>query len=172
VPGDSEAYASGRIQGAFAELGRAGIAPTQLFGFEFPHYASSGVDSRTIAQIFATQVGGLPRAYHRSIYFAGALTGLADDASRYIGQFFPYSVDDVYGWRMTPENIGNYEPLPVNNNPPRLPADLVASATANLVVRDGVASFFYHPYYPTHILRQIIDGVRAAGYTFVSPGDL
>jgi uncharacterized protein YdaL len=100
------------------------------------------------------------------------LTGLPDDATRYVGQFFPYVVNDVYGWRVIPENIGNYEPVPVNNNPPRLPADLVANATANLVVRDGVASFFYHPYYGTQVLQQIVDGVKGAGYTFVAPSSL
>jgi hypothetical protein len=36
-----------------------------------------------------------------------------------------------------------------NNHPPRLPADIFASADRNLVVRDGMASFFYHPYLGT-----------------------
>jgi uncharacterized protein YdaL len=172
VPGDSASYASGRIGDALRELGFAGLSSTALFAFEFPHYAGSAVDSRTIAQIFGSQVSGTPKAYQRAIYFKGALTGLPDDATRYVGQFFPYVVTDVYGWRVIPENIGNYEPVPVNNNPPRLPADLVANATANLVVRDGVASFFYHPYYGTQVLQQIVDGVKGAGYTFVAPSSL
>lgn len=171
VPGDSANYASGRIQGAFAELGLAGMAAAQLFGFEFPHYAGSGIDSRTIAQQFAA-LGSTPKAYHRSLYFKGAITGSPDDPTRYIGQFFPYTATDVYGWRMIPENVGNYEPEPVNNNPPRLVPDLIANANANLVVRDGVASVFFHPYYPTQVLRDIIQGFQGAGYTFVSPRDL
>ena len=42
----------------------------------------------------------------------------------------------------------------------------------NLVVRDGFASFFYHPYYGVEILESIVAGVEAAGYTFVSPDSL
>jgi uncharacterized protein YdaL len=75
----------------------------------------------------------------------------------------------VYGTTVIPENLGNYEPVPYNNRPPRLPADIVNSAKLNLAVRDGFASFFYHPYYPLAPLRQTVDGIRNLGYTFVSP---
>lgn len=89
-----------------------------------------------------------------------------------IGQFFPYAVNDVYGMKVLPENIGNYEPVAVNNNPPRFPADIVENARRNLVVRDGFASFFYHPYYGTQALAQIVDGIKALGYTFVASGSV
>jgi hypothetical protein len=81
-------------------------------------------------------------------------------------------VTDVYGWKVIPENIGNYEPVAYNNHPARLPADLVRAARANLAVRDGVASFYFHPYYPISNLRSIVSGVKSAGYTFVSPSSL
>jgi hypothetical protein len=45
---------------------------------------------------------------------------------------------------------------------------LVANAKANLAVRDGVASFFYHPYLGTTYLRQTVEGIQSLGYTFVS----
>jgi uncharacterized protein YdaL len=106
--------------------------------------------------------------YDRGLYFPGVLSGGAVDHTKLVGQFFPYAVRDVYGTALVPENLGNIEPEPFNNHPARLPADLVAAAQANLVVRDGVASFFYHPYLGTGYLKQTVEGVQALGYTFVS----
>jgi uncharacterized protein YdaL len=37
----------------------------------------------------------------------------------------------------------------------------------NLVVRDGFASFFYHPYLGTPTLAEVVDGLTQLGYTFV-----
>jgi uncharacterized protein YdaL len=163
VPGDSAQYASGRVAAGLAEIAAAKLPTPRIF--EFPHYAGSGVDARAIRSTFST-------AYHRGLYFRGALTGGPDDTSRIFGQFFPYTVTDVYGWKVIPENIGNYEPVAYNNHPARLPADLVRAARANLAVRDGVASFYFHPYYPISNLRSIVSGVKSAGYTFVSPSSL
>jgi uncharacterized protein YdaL len=89
-----------------------------------------------------------------------------------VGQFFPYVVNDVYGSKVLPENLGNYEPVMVNNHPPRSPAQMVESARRNLVVRDGFASFFYHPYYGVQALKETVEGIKALGYTFVSPTSL
>ncbi len=36
----------------------------------------------------------------------------------------------------------------------------------------GVASFYYHPDYPLSDLEQIVAGIKALGYTFVSPASL
>jgi uncharacterized protein YdaL len=96
------------------------------------------------------------------------LTGAKPDYTRQFGQFFPYTVRDIYGTVVVPENIGNVEPEPFNNHPPRLPADILASSNRNLVVRDGVASFFYHPYLGTSYLQTLVTGIKAQGYTFVS----
>ena len=81
-------------------------------------------------------------------------------------------VNDVYGFKMIPENIANYEPLPQNNNPPRPPSVIIANAQANLVVRDGFASFYFHPFYDIAMLKQIVAGIKQAGYTFVRRQDL
>ena len=40
------------------------------------------------------------------------------------------------------------------------------------MVRDGFASFFFHPYLDISYLQQTVDGLQAAGYTFVSPASL
>src|SRR2546421_5585093 len=79
----------------------------------------------------------------------------------------PYGVRDVYGSPVIPENLGNVSLKENNHNPPRFPADILASAHRNLLVRDGVASFFYHPHLGTSYLRTIVEGIQNMGYTFV-----
>jgi uncharacterized protein YdaL len=163
VPGDSQAWATGRINAAAAEFAAAGLPVPKIW--EFPHYAASAADYRAVAAKFSTR-------YERTLYFGGLLSGGTIDHSRVNGQFFPYVVKDLYGTKVLPENIGNIEPEAYNHHPARLPADLVASARANLVVRDGFASFFYHPYLGMAYLRQTVTGIQALGYTFVAPGTL
>ncbi|MEU5420433.1 polysaccharide deacetylase family protein [Streptomyces sp. NPDC020799] len=162
-PEDSTLWAQSRVTAALAGFAAAGLPKPTLW--TTPHYAASAADYRVFGQNYTARL-------ERSLYFAGTLSGGTVDSSRYIGQFFPYWVKDVYGTTVLPENIGNYEPLPYNNHPARLPADLIASAKANLAVRDGVASFFYHPYYAVDPLKQTVDGIRALGYTFVGPTEL
>jgi uncharacterized protein YdaL len=165
VPEDSVAWAQGRIDAALAEIAAAGLPKPTIF--EFPHYAASALDYQAVATRFTTR-------YDRTLYFTGQLSGNPRyvDNNRMIGQFFPYVVRDVYGTKVLPENLANYEPTPENNNPPRLPADIVATAKRNLAVRDGFASFFYHPYNGLGPLREIVSGIKALGYTFVDAGTL
>ncbi|MEU1310123.1 polysaccharide deacetylase family protein [Streptomyces cinnamoneus] len=163
VAEDSTVWAQSRVTSAFAAFAAAGLPKPTLW--TTPHYAASATDYRVFGQNYTARL-------ERSLYFGGTLSGGTTNASRYIGQFFPYAVKDVYGTTVLPENIGNYEPVPYNNHPARLPADLIASAKANLAVRDGVASFFYHPYYDVEPLKQTVEGIRALGYTFVAPAAL
>ena len=75
------------------------------------------------------------------------------DVARGYGQYFPYVVRDVYGWKVLPENLGNYQPVAYNAGVPVvLAGDLVRFARANRVVRDGFASFFFHPFFDVEIL--------------------
>jgi len=158
VAGDSSAWALSRINSGISTLTAAGIATPNVF--EYPHYAGSPTDSKAIRTKFST-------AYHRGIYFNGALGKTPENLAHTIGLFYPYQVTDVYGFRLKPENLGNYEPVAVNNHPPRLAADLIKTAQNNMVIRDGTASFFFHPYYPLTELAKIVQGVKAAGYAFV-----
>jgi uncharacterized protein YdaL len=163
VKEDSAAWAQGRINSGFSEFRAAGFsAPTT---FEAPHYAASQADYGVFKQMFT-------RRYERSLYFYGKLSGGAPDPTRLMGQFFPYSTVDVYGSRIIPENLGDYEPQAYYGYPPRLAADIVAAARANLVVRDGVASFFIHTYDGLPALQQIVTGIQQAGYTFVAANSL
>jgi uncharacterized protein YdaL len=160
VAEDSASWASDRVTSAGAAFTEAGLAMPSIF--EFPHYAGSAADYKAVAKLLGTR-------YDRGIYFPGLLRGGAIDYTHSVGQFFPFTVRDVYGANVVPENIGNVEPESFNNHPPRLPADILASAKRNLVVRDGVASFFYHPYLGTGYLGQIVSGIKGMGYTFVTP---
>jgi len=159
VAEDSVAWATGRMTAGALLFAAAGLGvPTT---FEFPHYAASALDYQAANTLFA-------KRYDRGLYFPGVLRGGKLDYTRQFGQFFPYTVRDVYGTVVIPENLGNIEPAPFNNHPARMPSDVVASAQRNLVVRDGTASFFYHPYLGTDDLNQVVTGLKAAGYTFVS----
>jgi uncharacterized protein YdaL len=159
VAEDSQSWAQGRINDSFTAFAAAGLGKPTVF--ELPHYAGSDADNRAIAATFQVR-------YDRGLYPAGALRGTTLDNTRIIGQFFPWTIRDIYGVLVIPENIGNIELEAFNNHPPRLPADIVASAQRNLVIRDGVASFFFHPYNPVTYLQQTVEGIQAAGYTFVS----
>ena len=103
---------------------------------------------------------------------SSAVSSPAPPTSHVFGQFFPYVVHDVYGTTMIPESIANFEPKAVNHTPARLPAAIIANAQAELAVRQGVASFFFHPYYALADLKLIVEGIQGLGYTFVAPSAL
>ncbi|MEV6341845.1 polysaccharide deacetylase family protein [Actinoplanes sp. NPDC051851] len=159
VAEDSTTWATSRMVAAGALFTATGLGAPKIF--EFPHYAAGPADYRAVDTLFG-------KRYDRGLYFPGVLAGGKYDYTRQFGQFFPYPVRDVYGSVVVPENIGNVEPEAFNNHPVRLPADIIASAERNLVVRDGLASFFYHPYLGTDYLKELITGIKAAGYSFVS----
>jgi uncharacterized protein YdaL len=157
---DSARWAADRVRRGLEEIAAAGLPPP--VAFEYPHYAGSAEASRGIA-------GVLPVAYHRGLYFPGLLTG-APDLSRPFEQPVPYVVKDLYGFTVLPENCAFYSP---GAGPPlaRGAADIVANARAARVVRDGFASFFFHPTFSPEELEPIVRGIQAAGYRFVSPAE-
>jgi uncharacterized protein YdaL len=163
LPEDSVVWAADRIERARAGFARAGLRAPAIF--EFPHYAGSVNAYRAVAAAFTTR-------WERALYFPGLLGGGEPDHRWMLGQFFPYVVRDVYGSRVLPENLGNVGPEPFHIFPSRLPADIIAAARKHLVVRDGVAGFYFHPFLELDYLKQTVEGVRALGYTFVSPDAL
>lgn len=163
VAEDSMLWSQGRIVKGQQEFTKAGfLAPTI---FTPPHYAGSAIDYQVFKASFAAR-------YDRGLYAAGWCpngacgTGTPDYTKIY-GEFFPYLVRDIYGSVVVPEGLGNVELVEFNNNPPRLPADILYSANCNTVIQDGVQSFFFHPYLNISYLKQIVAGVQAMGYTFV-----
>jgi uncharacterized protein YdaL len=164
LPGDtSPAWAEHRIVAANRAFVAAGLAPPKIF--EFPHYIASDHGYRAAARWFAAR-------WERSDYFAGLLGDGPIQYDHIEGQFFPYVVHDVYGSKVLPENLGSIAPSTWHTYKERLPADIVRAARANLVVRDGFAAFYFHPFLKLSYLKQAIKGIQAAGYTFVSPDSL
>jgi uncharacterized protein YdaL len=157
VTEDSTDWALDRIDRGLAEFSAAGLPKPSMF--EFPHYMASPVDYVAAGRRF-------DQRYERSLYFPGLLSGGSIDDSGRGWQFFPYPVRDVYGAVVLPENL-DYVPSTGDAVP-----QMLEEARANLVVRDGVASFFYHPFLGVGKLPELVNGIRAAGYTFVSAADL
>jgi uncharacterized protein YdaL len=160
---DSVAWAESRIVAANRELAAAGLRPPRIF--EFPHYTASDRGYRAAARRFASR-------WERSLYFAGLLRGGPVSYRRSEGQFFPYVVRDVYGSKVLPENLGSIAPSTWHAYKARQPKDLVRAARANLVVRDGFAAFYFHPFLELDYLKRTVEGIEAAGYTFVDPASL
>lgn len=155
LPGDSARWARRRINRGRRELGRTGLT---AFAWEAPHYTASAVDYNAIRNIY-------PVHYGRLIYF-----GSGSPSGRFVGQFFPFVIEsDAYGYQVIPENIGYIEPEPFTGFRALFPSDLVRHAEKALVVRDGVASFYYHPYLGTNYLEETLNGIKNLGYTFVAP---
>jgi len=158
VPEDSTAWALSRFDAALAMWAKVGLATPDIW--EFPHYAASATDYRAISPRVVAR-------YERASYFPGLLGGGPISTDRIAAQLFPYPVRDVYGSPVIPETLGNIAVMKFNQNAVHLPADLIASAKRQLVVRDGVASFFYHPILGLTYLPQLVEGIQALGYTFV-----
>lgn len=158
VAEDSTTWVTGRLTSMAAEYTKAGLAPPALW--TSPNYVSSATASKLFASKFVRT--------ERPLYFKGLLSGGTPDPTRMAGQYFPYSVVDVYGGKVLADTLGGIEPLPFGPNPARLVPAILADAQRNLVVRDGFASFFYHPSDSITYLQEAVAGIKALGYTFIS----
>lgn len=163
LPGVPANWATQRINGANAEFAASGIAAPTIW--TTPHYFASAPDYKTVATRFTAR-------YERSLYFKGQLSGGPIDPSRYVGQYMPYVVRDVYGTKVLPDNLGGIEPDAFFQFPPRLPEEVLADAQRSLVVRDGFGSFFCFHDFDLSLLKTTVEGMQAMGYRFVSPASL
>jgi uncharacterized protein YdaL len=152
-----------RLSKAAQEYAQAGFPTPSIF--EFPHYSASANAYKAVASKFATR-------YDRTLYFRGLLSGGKIDHSRLVGQRFSYVVRDVYGTKVLPENLGNIETEPFHQYPVRFPSDIIEDSYKVKVVRDGFASFYFHPFFDINLLKATVSGLKQAGYTFVSPSTL
>ena len=164
LPGDTSlAWTEHRIVASNGEFVAAGLGPPKIF--EFPHYVASDRGYRAVSRWFAVR-------WERVDYFAGLLGKGPVQYEHVDGQFFPYVVHDVYGSKVLPENLGSIAPATWHTYKARLPEDIVRAARANLVVRDGFAAFYFHPFLNLDYLKRTIAGIEALGYKFVSPASL
>ncbi len=143
---ESPDWLSQRLRGGLTEFFRNGLYP---LAWETPHYAASYEDYRLIGKYFDT--------------FYERVMATSFEGSE---QLFPYPVrlSDI-GISVVPENCGF-----VDSNHPD-PQAVIATARRMLCVRDGVASFFYHPFLPVSYLKTIVEGFQALGWKFISLKD-
>jgi uncharacterized protein YdaL len=154
---DSGFYAWLRMYKAKRTLKSIGL---KAFSWESPHYMAGPNHYRAIKELYPVQ-------YARMLYYPSENSLDKTKKYNFIGQFFPYVIQkDIYGYTIIPENIHNIEDAPNAGYRQLTSADTVKFAQKLKVVRDGVASFYYHPYLGTSELGKIIDGLRQVGYTF------
>jgi len=150
---DDGTWAKNRILEGKTILDAVGI---QAFAWEAPHYMAGPNHYRSIKEVYPIQ-------YSRLLYYPDET-----DKSKFIGQFFPYIIrKDTYGYYVIPENIHNIVDAPNEGYRQITSDDIIRFSQKLKVVRDGVASFYYHPHLGTDELSKIIPGLQDAGYTFV-----
>jgi hypothetical protein len=142
IAGDSEQEIDRRIDSGIAELFVNNIFPV---AFETPHYAASPIDYRAMRRYFTL-------FYERTMPTPnlGSI------------QYFPYPVIDEFGRYVVPENLGY---LPQENPDPKV---VIENARYMRVVRDGIASFYFHPFLDAKLLDHVLQGISDLGYQFVS----
>lgn len=119
--------------------------------WETPHYIASFALYQTISKFFGT-------AMEQRLSL--------EDAD--YSQTFPYIIKkDLFGQRIYPENLG-YVPL----NPDKAISqtyiqNIIKNAKANLAVRDGFASCFFHSFLDLDLLKNLVDGVEKLGYSYI-----
>lgn len=181
VAEDSYAWALGRVDAAILELGTSTYKP---FAFEIPHYQGSPNAYAAVRARFATSWG-------RLVYYTSApntqprLAAGNPDRDFAVGQFFPYVIrKDYYNNKVLPENLGNIEydlgALDPSSNYNYTAQDLLLNADNAMVVRDGFASFFFHPFWLDASLgkpgladfKAVVTGITARGFIWADPAAL
>jgi uncharacterized protein YdaL len=177
VAEDSVEWVSGRLNAGLQELRGNGYNP---IAWEMPHYQGSAIAHRTAGTIFRT-------TYQRIVYYTADKPNFnaSIGADLAVGQIFPYVIHkDHYGQRVVPENLGNFEYdlswMDPYSNVVYTWEDILTNARYGKVVRDGFASFFFHPFLlepelgldALGDLKKLVDGINALGYQWVSPSQV
>lgn len=118
--------------------------------WETPHYAASQEFYSVISRIFSCAM-----ERRQSINKRGT------------DQYLPYVLlSDRFGQTLVPENLGY---VPLENPDPKL---ITEPSGRMKVVRDGVASFFFHPFVNIDVLKNIIRRLQEDGFVFTNPASL
>ncbi len=170
---DATTWINQRLDTGLADLKANGYTP---FAWEAPHYHGSPLSSKAAAAKFA-------KTYQRVVYFTADkpqlnISGAGRDFA--VGQFFPYFIKkDYYGQKIIPENLGNIEynicEVDTSSCLEYSWQDLYKNAQYAKVVRDGVASFFFHPFWLDPAVnkpgfadfKSLVEGISALGYQWV-----
>lgn len=157
VAQDDVAQWQERLEAGREVMVEAGLGETTIF--ETPHYGGSVNSYVAMARTYDAR-------YEQGDYYASILTGKPSEAGKSYSQQFPYTVHDIYGGTVHPENLGNITEGEQNNHAARTPEFLVSRAEANLTVRESTASFFFHPYLDLGYLKETVTGIKKLGYEF------
>ncbi|WP_206956460.1 DUF2334 domain-containing protein [Trinickia acidisoli] len=173
VDEDSEQWAEGRMKDGLAEFTSNGY---KVAGWGAPQYQMSPLASQAAAAEFTS-------SYQRAVYYTATDPQIGTGAANQdfsAGQFFPYIINkDYYGERIVPENLGSIQYDICNIDPFSCTAyteqQMLTNAQYALVVRDGFASFFFHPYWLEPDLKlpamsdfeALVSGITKLGYTWV-----
>ena len=174
VAEDSTSWVLGRLNAGVADLVNNGYSPV---AWEAPHYHGSALSSKAASTVFKT-------TYQRVVYFTAdnPTYNAAVSKDFGVGQIFPYVIKkDYYGQRVIPESLGNIEydirAIDPTSNYNYSWQDIVTNAQYALTVRDGYASFFFHPFWLEPEVgtpgfadfQKLIDGITQLGFTWIAP---
>ncbi len=174
VAEDSTSWVLGRLNAGVKDLVDNGYSPV---AWEAPHYHGSALSSKAAATVFKT-------TYQRVVYFTADKPNYNASVSKDfgVGQIFPYVIKkDYYGQRVIPESLGNIEydihTIDPSSNYNYTWQDIVTNAQYALTVRDGYASFFFHPFWLEPELgvpgfadfQKVMDGITQLGFTWIAP---
>ncbi len=147
VEGQTRARLHDRINRGLQECWSNQIYPLI---WETPHYAASQDFYDVISDVFS-----LAMERRQTIDRRGT------------DQYLPYALfPDRFGQIVLPENLG-YVPL----SDPR-PEVILEPARKMKIVRDGAASFFFHPFVDLDVLKSIIKTMKQEGFTFTNAAGL
>lgn len=163
VPQDSVSDHTQRLEHGRQIMVQAGLGEPAIF--ETPHYTASVNAYTAMAHLYEAR-------YEQVEYYAGMISSGRTDPDRSYAQIFPYSVHDIYGGTVYPENLQNVTEVEQNNHAVRTPQTIIDRAEANLVVTESTASFYFHPFLDIDYLQEVVDGVHDLGYTFVAVDEL
>jgi uncharacterized protein YdaL len=152
IAGETEEGVRHKIELGIQEFMRNGLYPLI---WETPHYTASFKLYKVIGEYFTT-------AMEQRLTIENA------DYS----QFFPYIIRrDLFGQMIYPENLG-YVPLSTDlaAGHARI-REMARDARTNLAVRDGFAAGFFHAFVDHTLLEELVDSIRAMGYTFLDVRD-
>jgi uncharacterized protein YdaL len=131
-----------RIEEGLYEFWSSGVFP---LAWETPHYAGSQEFYRTVSSFFSAAM-----ERRQSVDTTGS------------DQAFPYLIrPDRFGQIIVPENLAY---VPLNDQRPEV---ILGPARNMKVVRDGVASFFFHPFLDLQVLKDIVNGMKSEEFRFV-----
>lgn len=138
---DSKDHVRFKIERGLDEFTRCGLNPII---WETPHYGASQLDYKVIDQFFSFEYG------RRQVI----------DQKGY-DQLVPFLIrKHPDGIGIVPENCGY---IPSDNQDPK---QILTCSKNNLIVRDGFASFFFHPWIDLKVLKEIVKGLKKQGYRF------